>query len=233
MASAAGAATSQRGGVGAVKDVAQGSGPAPLLLCGRKEPLGRVMWRWAAGRAGGAAVRGGRLVRGRCDAGLSEAAVVVSGGEVVVGLDTQTRSTSRVIGRATDPCWRCWSARPAQPGGEEAGRVSGCDAADLMRTGGGGSRVRRWPGAAEKAGPKGVTWRHSAALRVVVERMTEGGAASEDGADHLVPGADMPILTALQMGWSLGSVLLREKVRTDGRWSLLSVLGRVRLPWRR
>src|SRR3954464_12614482 len=91
MASAAGAATTQgRGIFGAVKDVRQEGGTAPLLLCGRKEPLDELMLALGGGSSQAAqlfAVR--RLVRddaprlsgaaggGYGGGGVSEAAVVV------------------------------------------------------------------------------------------------------------------------------------------------------------
>src|SRR2546421_10328049 len=100
MASAAGAATSQaRRMFGAVKDVRQGTGTAPLLLCGRKEPLDELMLALGGGSSPAAqlfAVR--RLVRDAATR-LSEAAVVVYGGDGGYWLDANERSYLGVVAR--------------------------------------------------------------------------------------------------------------------------------------
>ena len=157
MASAAAAATSQaRRMFGAVKDVRQGTGTAPLLLCGRKEPLDELMLALGGGSSQAAqlfAVR--RLVRDDATR-LSEAAVVVYGGEVVSGLDAQTRSDLEVIGRATAPKLAMLEALDLPSAAvTEAGRVRGVMPSDLMPY-----RRGRFPAAramerlAEKAGPQ-------------------------------------------------------------------------------
>src|SRR4051794_22227148 len=119
MASATGAATGHAKRMfGAVKDVRQGTGTAPLLLCGRKEPLDELMAALGGGSSQAAqlfAVR--RLVRDDASR-LSEAAVVVYGGGGLSGLDAQTRADLEGIGRGTAP-------KPARLEGPDRPRPAG------------------------------------------------------------------------------------------------------------
>jgi len=233
MASAAGAATSQARRIfGAVKDVRQGTGTAPLLLCGRKEPLDELMLALGGGSSPAAqlfAVR--RLVRDDA-ARLSEAAVVVYGGEVVSGLDAQTRSDLEVIGRASAPKLALLEALdlPSEAV-TEAGRVRGVMPSDLLPY-----RRGRFPATramerlADKAGPSGpyLASQLPAFRPHVVERLIERSARTNAKTALIifVPGADMPILTALQMRMVLGiGACYGEKVSTDRAVELLSVLG--------
>src|SRR4051794_965679 len=119
MASAAGAAASQaRRMFGAVKDVRQESGSAPLLLCGRKEPLDELMLALGGGSSQAAQLFAVRRLVGDDAPRLSEAAVVVYGGEVLSGLDAQTRSDLEGIGRGTAP-------KPARLEGPDRPRPAG------------------------------------------------------------------------------------------------------------
>src|SRR4029077_607014 len=113
--------------------VRQGTGTAPLLLCGRKEPLDELMLALGGGSSQAVqlfAVR--RLVRDDATR-LSEASVVVYGGEVVSGLDAQTRSDLEVIGRANAPQLAVLVARvlPSEAV-TDAGRVRGVMPSDLL-----------------------------------------------------------------------------------------------------
>src|SRR4051812_49501971 len=150
MASAAGAATSQaRRMFGAVRDVRQEGGSAPLLLCGRKEPLDELMLALGGGSSQAAQLFAVRRLVGDDAPRLSEAAVVVYGGEVVSGLDAQTRSDLEVIGRAAAPKLAMLEALDLPSSAvTEAGRGGGGMPRDLMpyrrggepmgRAGGGG-----------------------------------------------------------------------------------------------
>src|SRR4051812_38172740 len=104
MASATGAATGHAKRMfGAVKDVRQGTGTAPLLLCGRKEPLDELMAALGGGSSQAAqlfAVR--RLVRDDASR-LSEAAGGVYGGGGVVRGGAAEGVDLRGIGRGTPP----------------------------------------------------------------------------------------------------------------------------------
>jgi len=158
--------------------------------------------------------------------------VVVYGGEVVSGLDAQTRSDLEVIGRATAPKLAMLEALDLPSAAvTEAGRVRGVMPSDLMPY-----RRGRFPAAramerlAEKAGPNGPYLASQLpALRPhVVDRLIEKAARTNAKTALIifVPGADMPILTALQMRMVLGiGACYGEKVSTDRAVELLSVLG--------
>src|SRR3954463_5269276 len=154
MASAAGAAASQaRRMFGAVKDVRQESGSAPLLLCGRKEPLDELMLALGGGSSQAAQLFAVRRLVGDDAPRLSEAAVVVYGGEVLSGLDAQTRSDLEVIGRSPAPKRGMLEALALpSPAVTEAGRVRGVMPSDLMPY-----RKGRFPAARamERLGGKG------------------------------------------------------------------------------
>src|SRR4051795_12309501 len=154
MASAAGAAASQaRRMFGAVKDGRQESGSAPLLLCGRKEPLDELMLALGGGSSEAAQLFAVRRLVGDDAPRLSEAAVVVYGGEVLSGLDAQTRADLEVIGRTTAPQLAVLEALDLpSPAVTEAGRVRGVMPSDLMPY-----RKGRFPAARamERLGGKG------------------------------------------------------------------------------
>jgi uncharacterized protein (DUF697 family) len=232
MASAAAAATSQaRRMFGAVKDVREETGTAPLLLCGRKEPLDELMLALGGGSPATQLFAVRRLVRDDATR-LSEAAVVVYGGEVVSGLDAQTRSDLEVIGRATAPKLAMLEALDLPSAAvAEAGRVRGVMPSDLMPY-----RRGRFPAKramerlAEKAGPNGpyLAAQLPAFRPHVVDRLIEKSARTNAKTALIifVPGADMPILTALQMRMVLGiGACYGEQVSTDRAVELLSVLG--------
>ena len=122
---------------GAVRDV-KGSDVEehPLLLCGRKEPLEEL--RLALGADGPKGERAAQLFAVRRlskeDASrLSRGSVVVYGGELVGGLDDDTRDDLKVIGRASTRKLALLEAldlpssggRP-RPGGSAASRRPTC-----------------------------------------------------------------------------------------------------------
>jgi uncharacterized protein (DUF697 family) len=217
---------------GAVKDVRGGSGEQkPLLLCGRSAPLDEL-----ADALGGDspavqlfAVR--RL--GRDDASrLSRGSVVVYGGEVMSGLDDQTRADLEVIGKAKAPKLAMLEALDLpSPAVTAAGRIRGLQPADLMPY-----RQGHFPAhramelLAERAGPSGP-WLASQlpALRPrVVNTLIEAAARRNAKAALLIfiPGADMPVLTAVQMRLVLQIAACHgQKVSPDRAVELLSVLG--------
>lgn len=233
MASATGAATGQaRRMYSAVRDVGEGAGTSPLLLCGRKEPLDELMAALGGGTSQAAQLFAVRRLVPDDATRLSEAAVVVYGGEVVSGLDAQTRSDLEVIGRASAPKLAMLEALDLPSAAvTEAGRVRGVMPSDLMPY-----RRGRFPATramerlADKAGSHAP---HLAsqlpALRPhVVDRLIEKAARTNAKTALIifVPGADMPILTALQMRMVLGIGSCHgEKVSTDRAVELLSVLG--------
>jgi hypothetical protein len=85
----------------AMTDVRKGTGDQrPLLLCGRSAPLDALIE--ALDAQGNPAVQLFAVRRLTRDdsARLSEASVAVYGGEVLSGLDDQTRADLEVLGRA-------------------------------------------------------------------------------------------------------------------------------------
>src|SRR4051812_25683409 len=88
----------------AMTDVRKGAGDQkPMLLCGRSAPLDALIE--ALGGDGSPAVQLFAVRRLNRDdsARLSQASVAVYGGEVLSGLDEQTRSDLEVLGRAKAP----------------------------------------------------------------------------------------------------------------------------------
>jgi uncharacterized protein (DUF697 family) len=233
MAKAFGVFGSARMLAGAVKDVRGGSGEQkPLLLCGRSAPLDELTE--ALGGKSSPAVQLFAVRRlGRDDAArLSRGSVVVYGGEVMPGLDDQTRADLEVIGRAKAPKLAMLEALDLpSPSVTAAGRISGLQPADLMPY-----RQGHFPAhramelLAERAGPSGP-WLASQlpALRPrVVNTLIEAAARRNAKAALLifVPGADMPVLTAVQMRLVLQIAACHgQKVSPDRAVELLSVLG--------
>jgi uncharacterized protein (DUF697 family) len=218
---------------GAVKDVRGGSGEQkPLLLCGRNAPLDELTE--ALGGESSPAVQLFAVRRlGRDDAArLSRGSVVVYGGEVMSGLDDQTRSDLEVIGKAKAPKLAMLEALDLpSPAVTAAGRISGLQPADLMPY-----RQGHFPAhramelLAERAGPSGP-WLASQlqALRPrVVHTLIEAAARRNAKAALFIfiPGADMPVLTAVQMRLVLQIAACHgQKVSPDRAVELLSVLG--------
>jgi uncharacterized protein (DUF697 family) len=207
----------------------------PLILCGRKQPLEEL--RLALGGEG---PRGERAVQpfavrplARADAArLSRASVVVYGGEVVVGLDDATGGDLDVVGRATARKLVLLEALDLpSPAVAAAGRIRGVMPADILPY-----RRGRFPAQqamrelAQRAGESGP-WLASllpAFRPYVVDDVIES-AARRNARTSLfifIPGADLPILTAMQMRMVLKIAACHgQKVSPDRALELLSVLG--------
>jgi uncharacterized protein (DUF697 family) len=221
---------------GAVRDV-RGSDvdDRPLLLCGRKEPLDELRLALGADGPNGEraaqlfAVR--RLTRG--DAGrLSRGSVVVYGGEVLAGLDDATRDDLKVVGRASTKKLAVLEALDLpSPAVAAAGRVRGITPGDLLPY-----RRGRFPAQqamrelADRAGDSGP-WLASllpAFRPYVVDELIESAARRNARTSLLIfiPGADLPILTTMQMRMVLKiAACYGQKVSPDRALELLSVLG--------
>ena len=207
----------------------------PLLLCGRKEPLEEL--RLALGAEHPKGERAAQLfaVRrlGRDDAArLSRASVVVYGGEVVSGLDDATRDDLKVIGRASTRKLALLEALDLpSPAVAAAGRIRGLTPADLLPY-----RRGRFPvpqamrELAERAGDSGP-WLASllpAFRPYVVDNLVESAARRNARTSLMIfiPGADLPILTAVQMRMVLKIAAWHgQKISPDRALELLSVLG--------
>ena len=207
----------------------------PLLLCGRKEPLEEL--RLALGAEGPKGERAAQLfaVRrlGKDDAArLSRGSVVVYGGEVVSGLDDATRDDLKVIGRASTRKLALLEALDLpSPAVAAAGRIRGLAPADLLPY-----RRGRFPvpqamrELAQRAGDSGP-WLASLlpALRpYVVDDLIESAARRNARTSLMIfiPGADLPILTSMQMRMVLKIAACHgQKISPDRALELLSVLG--------
>jgi uncharacterized protein (DUF697 family) len=234
MPKAAGAALgSARSMYDAVKDVAaRSNGRKPLMLCGRKEPLDALMAALGAEPSPAVqlfAVR--RLATGDAER-LSQASVAVYGGEVVSGLDDQTRADLKVLGVSDAAKLGMLEALDLpSPAVAEAGRVRGLEPADLMPY-----RRGRFPAKramerlAEHVGPSGP-WLASQlpefrpyVVETVIEQASRRNAKT--ALIIFVPGADMPVLTAMQMRMVLSlAACYGEKISPDRAVELLTVLG--------
>jgi uncharacterized protein (DUF697 family) len=207
----------------------------PLLLCGRKEPLEEL--RLALGAAGAKGERAAQLFAVRRlakddAARLSRGSVVVYGGEVVSGLDDSTREDLKVIGRASTRKLALLEALDLpSPAVAAAGRIHGLTPADLQPYRRGRFPVRQamWE-LAERAGDSGP-WLASllpAFRPYVVDDLIESAARRNARTSLLIfiPGADLPILTAMQMRMVLKiAACHRQKISPDRALELLSVLG--------
>jgi uncharacterized protein (DUF697 family) len=222
---------------GAVRDVRGSSDQEqhPLLLCGRKEPLDELLRALGAEGANGARAAQLFAVRAlsRDDAArLSRASVVVYGGELVGGLDDATRSDLQVIGRTSTRKLALLEALDLpSPAVTAAGRIRGIAPADLLPY-----RRGHFPASealhelADRAGPSGP-WLASLlpALRpYVIEQVIESAARRNARTSLMIfiPGADLPILTTMQMRMVLKIAACHgQKVSPDRALELLSVLG--------
>jgi uncharacterized protein (DUF697 family) len=221
---------------GAVRDV-RGSDVEehPLLLCGRKEPLEEL--RLALGADGPKGERAAQLFAVRrltkADASrLSRGSVVVYGGEVVGGLDDATRDDLKVIGRTSTRKLALLEALDLpSPAVAAAGRIRGITPADLLPY-----RRGRFPAQqamrelADRAGDSGP-WLASllpAFRPYVVDELIESAARRNARTSLMIfiPGADLPILTTMQMRMVLKIAACHgQKVSPDRALELLSVLG--------
>jgi uncharacterized protein (DUF697 family) len=158
--------------------------------------------------------------------------VAVYGGEVLSGLDDQTRDDLKVIGRADVPKIAMLEALDLPSAAvTEAGRVRGVAPADVLPY-----RQGHFPSSramdmlAARVGPSGP-WVASQlpALRPrIVDELIEAAARRNAKAALMIfiPGADMPVLTAVQMRLVLQIAACHgQKVSPDRAVELLSVLG--------
>jgi uncharacterized protein (DUF697 family) len=207
----------------------------PLLLCGRKEPLEEL--RLALGAEGPKGERAAQLFAVRRlvkddAARLSRGSLVVYGGEVVSGLDDATRDDLKVIGRASTRKLALLEALDLpSPAVAAAGRIRGLAPADLLPYRRGrfpvAQAMRELAGRAGDSGP----WLASllpAFRPYVVDDVIESAARRNARTSLLIfiPGADLPILTAMQMRMVLKIAACHgQRISPDRALELLSVLG--------
>ncbi len=207
----------------------------PLLLCGRKQPLEEL--RLALGADGPRAERAVQpfAVRplARDDAArLSRASVVVYGGEVVAGLDDATRSDLQVIGRTIPRKVVLLEALDLpSPAVAAAGRIRGVTPGDILPYRRGRFPVQHAMRELAQRSGDSAPWLASLlpALRpYVVDEVIESASRRNARTSLLIfiPGADLPILTAMQMRMVLKIAACHgQKVSPDRALELLSVLG--------
>ena len=217
----------------AMTDVRKGAGDKrPMLLCGRSAPLDALIEALGGERPQAVQLFAVRRLNADDAGRLSQASVAVYGGEVLSGLDEQTRSDLQVLGRAKAPKLAMLEALDLPSDAiAAAGRVRGVQPQDVMPYRQGHFPVERAMDLlADRVGSSGP-WvaSHVPALRSrIVERVIEAAARRNAKAALMifVPGADMPVLTAVQMRMVLQIAACHgETVSADRALELLSVLG--------
>jgi uncharacterized protein (DUF697 family) len=217
----------------AMTDVREGAGDQrPMMLCGRSAPLDALIEALGGERPQALQLFAVRRLNSDDSARLSQASVAVYGGEVLSGLDEQTRSDLEVLGRATAPKLAMLEALDLPSDAiAAAGRVRGVQPADVMPYRQGHFPVEHaMDMLAARVGSSGP-WIASQvpALRSrIVEGVIEAAARRNAKASLMifVPGADMPVLTAVQMRMVLQIAACHgETVSADRALELLSVLG--------
>jgi uncharacterized protein (DUF697 family) len=221
---------------GAVRDV---RGDAvemrPILLCGRKEPLERLRDALGARGPDGEkavqlfAVR--HLTKDDVDR-LKRGSVAVYGGEVLNGLDGETRTDLEVMGRAKVPKLILLEALNLPSDAvDQAGQIRGIMPADILPYRRGDFPVdRALHELAKRAGPS-APWLASQLPEFrpyVIEELIEEAARKNAKYSLMifVPGADMPVLTAVQMRLVLRiAACYGQEISPSRAVELLSVLG--------
>lgn len=217
----------------AMTDVRKGTGDQrPLLLCGRSAPLDALIEALDAQANPAVQLFAVRRLTPDDSARLSEASVAVYGGEVVSGLDEQTRADLEVLGRAKSPKLAMLEALDLPSDAvAAAGRVRGVQPQDVMPYRQGHFPVNRaMDMLADRVGSSGpwVASQVPALRSRIVEGVIEAAARRNAKASLMifVPGADMPVLTAVQMRMVLQIAACHgEEVSVDRAFELLSVLG--------
>jgi uncharacterized protein (DUF697 family) len=221
---------------GAVRDVrGDAVEQRPLLLCGRKEPLEKL--RDALGARGPGAEQAVQLFAVRRltkdDAGrLKNGSVAVYGGEVLNGLDGETRADLEVIGRAKVPKLVLLEALSLPSDAiEQAGQIRGIMPTDIVPYRRGHFPTdRALRELAKRAGPS-APWLASVLPPFrphVIDELIEEAARKNAKYSLMifVPGADMPVLTAVQMRLVLRiAASYGQEISPTRAVELLSVLG--------
>ena len=178
----------------------------PIVLCGQQGPLEEMREALGIERdQPGVNLYAVRRLKATDHDQLQKASVVVYGGIVMGELDGATRDDLRVVGRAERPALALLEALELPtPAAAAAGRVRGIAPTDVLpyRRGTFPAHLalERLAGRAGSSGP----WLASVlpALRpAICEQVIEVAARRNAKAALLifVPGADMPVLTAVQM----------------------------------
>jgi uncharacterized protein (DUF697 family) len=193
----------------AVRDVrAEGGMRAPLRLCGTTAPLEELRKALLAAPetdASAVDVFAARRLRPEDAEPLGRAAVVVYGAQVVASLDDATRADLEVVGRAGRPLLAVLEGVDLPDEAlVEAARVPGIHPTSVLPSKQGRFPLRKAMRLlAERSGGAGpsLAARLPAFRPYVVQRLIES-ASRRNGlvaAAVWIPGADLPILTAVQL----------------------------------
>jgi uncharacterized protein (DUF697 family) len=220
----------------ALKEVSDdATGVGPVILCGRSAPVERVRAALLGAKwSNTSAVESFAIRRLRPEdrAQLRRASVVVYGGEVTHTLDDETRADLEVLGRADRPLLVLLEGvELPMDASVEATRVRGIEPENVLAIKTGhfpAKRVLRM--IAARAGTSGpaLAARLPALRPLVVETMIETAARRNAliAAAIWIPGADMPLLTAVEMRLMLHlGVCYGVEVGPDRAVELLGLLG--------
>jgi uncharacterized protein (DUF697 family) len=220
----------------AIKEVADDAyGVGPILLCGRSAPVEEVRAALLGTRESRtSAVESYAIRRLRPDdrEQLERASVVVYGGEVTHTLDDDTTADLAVIGRVERPLLVLLEGIDMPiDASVEAVRVRGIEPNMVVAAKRGHFPQRRVLRAiADKAGASGpaLAARLPALRPHVVESLIEAAARRNAMVATAVwiPGADMPLLTAVEMRLLLAiGVCYGQEIGADRAVELLGLLG--------
>lgn len=207
----------------------------PIVLCGRSSPVEQVRAALLEARfSNSSAVESYAIRRLRPDDRdqLRRAAVVVYGGEAAHQLDDETLSDLQVVGRVGRPLLVVLEGVDLpMDASVEAARVRGVEPDNVLAVKRGRFPQRRvLQEIAKKAGPAGPTLAaRLPALRGAVTASVIETAARRNAviaAAVLIPGADMPLLTAVEMRMVLQiGVCYGVEIGPDRAVELLTLLG--------
>jgi uncharacterized protein (DUF697 family) len=220
----------------ALKEVAEAArGVGPIMLCGRSRPVEQVrsaLGVAGAGTAAGVEAYAVRRLRPDDHDQLHRAAVVVYGGEVAHTLDDDTRADLAVVGRLGRPALVVLEGvEMPMDASVEAARVRGIESESVLGVKRGRFPVkevlRRIAARSGDSGPA-LAARIPALRPHVVERVIETAARRNAviATAVWIPGADMPLLTAVDMRMVLQiGVCYGIDVNADRVVELLGILG--------
>ena len=210
-------------------------GVGPITLCGRSAPVEQVRKALLDGPpASSSAVEAYAIRRLRPDDHdrLARASVVVYGGEVAQTIDAETRADLEVVGRAGRPLLVVLEGVDMpMDAAVEAARVRGVTPESILAVKQGHFPVRGALRAiAERSGPAGpaLAARLPNLRPFVVERVIDAAARRNAyiAAAVWVPGADMPLLTAVELRMVLQIAVAHGiEVGADRAVELLGILG--------
>ncbi|HEY2790437.1 MAG TPA: DUF697 domain-containing protein [Gaiellales bacterium] len=220
----------------ALKEVADdATGVGPVILCGRSAPVERVRAALLGAKwSNTSAVESFAIRRLRPEdrTQLVRASVVVYGGEVTHTLDDATRADLEVVGRAGRPLLVVLEGvELPMDGSVEAARVRGIEPEHVLATKSGhfpAKRVLRLIAAQAGTSGPALAARLPALRPLVVETIIETAARRNAliAAAVWIPGADMPLLTAVEMRMVLHlGVCYGVEVGADRAVELLGLLG--------